>query len=151
MLHFAKATGGASPINDDQGQAGVTIFGDLLLDGTSGGSGDTRDVSLYVFNDDNTYRYNAPTLSIVDTDPTADKSWFKFLDNKHVLGLTPTAAEWATYGVSGTLTMTMDGITNSGGLNPERKFWLRVSVPAGTATANLTGIKLKVASVQEAI
>ena len=151
MLHFAKNTGGANPIQDDQGQIGVDIFGDLLLDGTTGGSGDTRDASLFVFNDDNNFKYNAPSLSIVDADPVAIKAWFTMLDDKNVAGLVPTEDEWATHGVAGTLSLTLDDITESGGLTPERKFWLRISLPAGVSTQNLTGIDLKVSSVEEAI
>jgi hypothetical protein len=151
MLHFAKATGGASPINDDQGQVGVTIFGDVLLDGTTGGPGDIKDVALWLFNDDNNYKYNGPTLSIFGSAPPAANSWFKYLDNKHVAGTSPTEGEWLTHGVVGTLTLTLDTISQSGGLTPERKFWLRVSVPAGIATQNLTGLKLKAAAVEEAV
>ena len=151
MLHFAKGSGGADPIQDDQGQIGVDIFGDELLDGTAGGSGDTKDTALYVFNDDNNYKYNAPTLSIIDSDPVAEQGWFTMLDDQYVAGLTPTEAEWTTHGVAGTLSLILDEITRSGGLNPERKFWLRVSVPAGVSTQNLTGIKLRVSSVEEAV
>ncbi len=151
MLHFAKQTGGVSPIQDDQGQAGVDIFGDLLLDGTTGGPGDTRDVALYVFNDSNAFRYNQPTLSIVDADAVAAQSWFKMLDDDNVAGLSPTEAEWAAFGVIGSLSLTLGDITGSGGLTPERKFWLRVMVPAGTAPANLSGIDLRSSGVEEAI
>lgn len=151
MLHFAKQTGGVSPINDDQGQVGVTIFGDLLLDGTTGGPGDIRDAALFVFNDTNSYQYNLPTLAIIDADPVAAQSWFKMLDDENVAGISPTETEWTTYGVIGSLTMTLGDITKSGGLTPERKFWLRVMVPAGTAPANLTGIKLRASGVEEAV
>lgn len=151
MLHFAKQTGGGAPINDDQGQSGTTIFGDVILDGTVGGPGDTRDAAIFVFNDDSTKKYNAPTISIVDGDAVADQSWFRTLDDENVSGLTPTEAEWLSFGVDGTLSLTLGGITASGGLTPERKFWVRVSVPAGTATANLAGIKLKAQSVEEAV
>lgn len=151
MLHFAKGSGGASPIQDDQGQIGVDIFGDQLLDGTTGGSGETKDASLFVFNDDNNYKYNAPTLSIIDSDPVAEQGWFRMLDDKNVAGLTPTEAEWSTYGVDGTLSLTLDDISQSGGLSPERKFWLRVSVPPGVSAQNLSGIKLRVSSVEEAV
>jgi hypothetical protein len=151
MLHFAKLTAGASPINDDQGQAGTTIFGDVILDGTVGGPGDTRDVSLYLFNDDNTKKYNAPVLSIVDADAVAEQSWFRMLDDENVAGLSPTEAEWLASGVSGTLTLTIGEVSRSGGATPERKFWLRVSVPASVSTQNLTGIKMKAQSVEEAV
>lgn len=151
MLHFAKESGGADPIQDDQGQVGVDIFGDQLLDGTAGGSGDIKDASLFVFNDDNNFKYNAPTISIVDADPVAEQDWFLMLDDKNVAGLTPTEAEWATHGVSGTLSLTLGDITESGGLTPEKKFWVRVDVPAGISTQNLTGIKVKSSSVEEAV
>ena len=151
MLHFAKGTGGANPINDDQGQVGVSIFGDVLLDGTTGGSGETKDAALGLFNDDNNYQSNAPTLSISGSAPPAVNTWFKYLDNKHVVGTSPTEAEWLAHGVVGSLTLTLDTISQSGGLNPERKFWLRVSVPAGISTQNLTGLTLKSAAVEEAV
>jgi hypothetical protein len=151
MLHFAKNTGGADPITDDQGQSGVDIFGDVFLDGTAGGSGEVKDVSLYVFNDDNNYQYNNPTLTIAGSAPPAAPSWFKMLDSKHVLGLTPTETEWTTYGVPGTLALTLDQISKSGGLTPERKFWLRVMVPAGIPTQNLNGLKMRVSATEEAV
>lgn len=151
MLHFAKQSGGAGPINDDQGQVGAAIYDDVILDGTVGGPGDTRDVALFIFNDDNTKKYNAPTVSIVDADAVADQSWFRMLDDENVAGLSPTEAEWLAFGVAGNLTLTLGSITQSGGLTPERKMWLRVVVPPGVATANLSGIKTKVQAVEEAV
>lgn len=151
MLHFAKGSGGADPIQDDQGQIGVEIFGDELLDGTAGGSGETKDVALFVFNDDNNYQYNAPTLSIIDSDPVAEQDWFRMLDDKNVAGITPTEEEWATHGVVGALSLILNNISQSGGLNPERKFWLRAVVPPGISAQNLIGIKLRVSSVEEAV
>lgn len=148
MLHFALQSGGVSPIQDDQGEVGGSIFQGILLDGTDG---QTQDVSLYVFNDDSNFKYNGPTLSIAGSDPVAQPSWFRFLDNKNVAGATPTESEWATFGVAGTLSMTLDNITQAGGLAPEKKLWLRVVVPAGIVTRNLSGIKLKVAAVEEAV
>lgn len=151
MLHFAKQTGGASPINDDQGQVGAAIFDDVILDGTVGGPGETKDVALFIFNDDNTKKYNGPTVSVVDADAVADQSWFRMLDDENVAGLSPTEAEWLAFGVAGNLTLTLGNITQSGGLTPERKMWLRVVVPPGVATANLSGIKAKVQAVEEAV
>ena len=151
MLHFALQTGGASPITDDQGSLGIAIFSSVLFDGTAGGLGDTKDIPLYLFNNDNTKKYNGPTLSINDGDPVALNTWFFMLNNNNVAGISPTQSEWSTYGVAGNLTLTLGNITQSGGLTPERKFWLRVVVPAGTLTANLTGVKLNAQSVEEAV
>ena len=151
MIHFAKLSGGVGPINDDQGQIGVDVFADILFDGTLGGGGDIKDVSLFLFNDDNNYKYNSPTLTIVDTDPVAEQIWFKLLDNKNVLGITPTESEWISYGVPGNLSLTLDEISQAGGSNPERKLWIRAMIPDGTTTANLTGIKIKAEAVEEAV
>ena len=151
MLHFAKSTGGANPFNDDQGQTGATIFGDLVLDGTPGGAGDTEDVALFVFNDDNNFKFNAPVLGMAGSAPPALNTWFRFLDDDNVAGSSPTETEWTTFGVPGNLTMTLGDISPSGGLTPERKFWLRINLPAGTLTANLSGLKLNVQSVEEAV
>lgn len=151
MLHFSLASGGASPITDDQGEAGVAIFAGTLLDGTLGGDGDSAFVLLYLFNDDNNHQYLSPVVSLNNSDLVAQDAWFTFLDDEHVLGTTPTQAEWNIYGVAGDLTMTLKTVSNSGGLNPQRKFWLRVQVPAGINTQTLTGVKLNVTATEEAV
>jgi hypothetical protein len=47
--------------------------------------------------------------------------------------------------------MTLANISRSGGLNPERKFWLRVSVPAGIVSQSLGGLRLQSSAVEEAV
>ena len=151
MLHFALESGGVDPITDDQGESGVSIFNGVLFDGTPGAGGSKQDILLFIFNDDNTYQYNNPTVAVTSTDPTATPSWFLMLDNDLIAGVSPTESEWALYGIPGTGTLVLDTVTNSGGATPEVKMWLRAMVPDNTFTANLTGVKLKVSAVQEAV
>lgn len=151
MLHFALETGGSDPITDDQGVSGTSIFDGTLFDGTAGGEGDSEDVLLYLYNDDSNYEYNSPTITIVITDETVQASWFTLLDNQYVVGVSPTEREWATYGVPGNLPLTLAGVGAAGSLNPQVLFWIRCSVPAGTAVANFTDVKVRVNATEIAV
>lgn len=151
MLHFALNSGGSNPITDDQGESGIPVFNADLFDGTPGAGGSNKDIALFVFNDDNNFKYNAPAITITSTDLIALPAWFLMLDDALIEGVSPTEDEWALYGIPGTGSLVLGGITNSGGATPERKMWLRAMVPDGTATANLTGVKVKASSVQEAV
>ena len=113
--------------------------------------GETKDVAVHLFNDDANFKYNAPSISIVDADPTAEKAWFQMLDDQFVLGTSPTEQEFIDFGVGGAFAMTLQTVSEAGGANPERKFWVRVVVPDGIATANLSGIKVKSDAVEEAV
>ena len=90
-------------------------------------------------------------MSLSGSDPVEQKSWFTLLDNKYVAGATPTDIEWNTYGIAGTGALNIDDISEESGLNPERKFWLRCSVPAGITTANLVGLKVLIQAVEEEV
>lgn len=151
MLHFSLASGGSNPITDDQGESGIPIFNGDLFDGTPGAGGSIQDILLYLFNNDNSYQYNNPTITVTSTDPVAEPSWFLMLDNNLIAGVSPTEEEWATYGIPGTGDLVLDTVTNSGGSTPQVLMWLRAIVPDGTATANLSGCRLKVSAVQEAV
>ena len=155
MLHFSKLTNGGSPISDDAGSSGVPIFDVFTFDGTLGGAGQTNQILLFVFNDDTNYKYNSPVISLSGSDAVEQKSWFTFLDDENVAGSVPTEAEWITYGISGTYSMTILNIGKQGATPPldppERKIWVRCAVPAGIATINLSGLKLAIASVEEAV
>jgi len=153
MLHFKIKPDVGLPIliNDDAGQVGVPVFEAFKFDTTSGGSGDTNELALFCFNDDASFKYVTPQVSLSGSDPVLQKSWFKFLDNKYVAGSVPNETEWNTYGIAGTSYLDLDEISEASGTNPERKFWIRCFVPAGISTANLTGLKLKADAVEEAV
>jgi hypothetical protein len=151
MLHFSLASGGVNPITDDQGESGIPIFDGVLFDGTAGVGGTKKDILLYLFNDDNTYQYNNPALTVTSAGPTVTPSWFLMLDDSLIAGVSPTEEEWALYGIPGTGSLVLKTVSNSGGATPQVLMWLRAMVPDGTATANLSGAKLKVSAVQEAV
>lgn len=155
MLHFAKQIGGVAPISDDAGSSGVPVFDLFKFDSTTGGAGQKNQMALFLFNDDSNYQYNVPEITLSGSDPVEQKVWFTFLDNANVAGLVPTEAEWLTYGVSGTSTMTVADIGKLGSTPPappsERKIWIRCAVPAGIATANLIGLKVMIRAEEEAV
>jgi hypothetical protein len=151
MIHFALNSDGSSPITDDQGESGIPVFGGVIFDGTPGAGGSIKDIALFVFNDDNNFKYNEPEITITSTDLVAMPSWFLMLDDSLISGISPTEAEWSLYGIPGSGTLVLADISNLGGANPNRKMWLRAMVPDGTATANLSGVRIKASAVQEAV
>ena len=69
MLHYSLQAGGISPINDDAGLVGIPIFDGLKFDSTAGGLGQTRDILIFVFNDDTNFHYVNPIISLSGADP----------------------------------------------------------------------------------
>lgn len=156
MLHFAGKSGQVNQILDNQGIiSGAQIFDAFTFDGTTGGSGQTQQMSLYLYNDDTNYLYNTIYLSIYGTVTIEQKTWFTLLDDENVAGAVPTQQEWTTYGAAGTSTLAIPDVGAASSLPPnnppERKFWIRCAVPAGITSANLTALSLRVQAVQEAV
>lgn len=103
--------------------------------GTGTESERTREVKLYLFNDDEAYRYENVTITCEDTSGSDESSWITFApDNSGAPG---------TY--SSTLNMGTINDANQG-----HAFWMKIVVPDGTPTQNKVDLAIKVSAVEYA-
>jgi hypothetical protein len=129
-LKIAKNSSLTDIVSSDQTNPVVT-----QCPGTGTASERTREVKLYLFNDNAAYYYENVTISCQDISGTDESGWITFApDNNGTPG---------TY----SSTLNMGNITDA---NRGYAFWMKVVVPDKTPTQNKTDLVIKVNAVEYA-
>ncbi|AEG14692.1 hypothetical protein Desku_1105 [Desulfofundulus kuznetsovii DSM 6115] len=129
-LKLAKDSGLTDIVSSDQTNPVIT-----QCPGTGTEAERTREVKLYLFNDNAAYRYENVTISCQDTSGTDEAGWMTFAPDN--------AGSPGTYASQLSLGTIND--TNVG-----HAFWMKVIVPDGTPTQNKTDLVIKVNAVEYA-
>lgn len=91
-------------------------------------SGGSQTISLYLFNDNSTKRYEAIQILPEDLVSTSEASWIQM------------SSDGSTF-LSGGAALSMANISDS---NVAKPFWIRVTTPAVAESQNKSDIKLKI-------